>query len=246
MASIRNVIGPRVPDEELRSHRSRYATPTVLFIAAILALLVSMLLPYWTLKLDAPQFPQGLRVDAYVNRLVGSSDPLTGTNDLDQLEQLNHYVGMQSFEDGAVLERSISIAAIIVFACLLLAAIYIHSRWVVLLALPALAFPFVFLADLQYWLWNYGHNLDPRAPLASAVGEFTPKLFGPSKIAQFDTTALPGVGLILASVAALLVGIGLWYHRKAYLPLVKASETVQQQSKVSRPTLDAAAGGAAS
>ena len=53
------------------------------------------------------------------------------------------------------------------FGGLLLAAVYIHSRWVVPLVLPALLFPFVFLADLQFWLWNYGHSLDPRAPLAS-------------------------------------------------------------------------------
>lgn len=223
MAAVDTILGPRVPETELRAHRARYRRPTFFFLAAMVTLLVSMFFPYWNLDLDAPQFPQGLRVSAYINRLVGSSDPLTGADDLTQLDQLNHYVGMPSLADGAVLERTVAIAAIIVFAGLLLAAVYIHSRWVVLLVLPALVFPFVFLADLQYWLWHYGHSLDPRAPLAAAVGEFTPRLFGASRIAQFDTNATPGLGLILAFVASILVAVGLWFHRAAYKPLVEAN-----------------------
>ncbi len=212
MASLRDrILGPPVPKDELAEHAPRYRKPMLFFGVAALLLVVSLFLPYWILKLQAPQFPDGLTVSAYVNRLEG---------DVEILEGLNHYVGMPSFEHGAVLERSVSIIAIIVLAGLLLAAFFIHSRWVVLLALPALLFPLAFLADLQFWLWRYGHSLDPRAPLANAVGEFTPPIFGPAKIAQFHTLALPGPGLILAFIASVLVGFGLYHHRKAYKPLL--------------------------
>lgn len=223
MTPSSTIVGPRVPEEALRDHRARYRWPTLCFVGAMLALVASLFVPYWVLELDAPQFPQGLEVHAFVNRLVGDVDPVTKSNDLEQLDELNHYVGMPSLEDGAKLERSVSVFAIVMFAGLLLAAVYIHSRWVVPLVLPALLFPFVFLADLQYWLWNYGHSLDPRAPLASAVGEFTPHLFGPSKIAQFDTNALPGPGLLLAFLASGLVAVGLVLHRRAYRPLIEAA-----------------------
>lgn len=216
------LFGPRIPADA--QDRARYRLPTGLFMSAMLVLLVSLFFPYWVLKLDAPQFPGGLQVSAYVNRLEGHIDPVTNSNDLDQLNELNHYVGMENLEDGAPLERAVAIEAIVVFAGLLLAAVYFHSRYVVLFVLPAILFPIVFLADLQYWLWKYGHSLDPRAPLASAVGEFTPHLFGPSKIAQFNTNALPGPGLILAVIAAVLAALGLWYHRKAYRPLVLAAQ----------------------
>jgi len=176
-------------------------------------LFVSLLLPYWVLYLEAPQFPGGLTVRAYINRLAG---------DVGELEGLNHYVGLDSFESGAIFERSIAIIAIIVIGGLLLGAFFIHSRWVVLLVLPALLFPIIFVVDLQYWLWVYGNNLDPRAPLASAVGEFTPPIFGPAEIAQFDTLALPGPGYILAVIAAVLIAVGLYYHRKAYKPLIES------------------------
>ena len=215
MSVTDRILGPRVSREEMQEHAERYRLPTWLFSAAALLLMVSLLVPYWVLRLKAPQFPHGLTITAYVNRLEG---------DVGELEGLNHYVGLGSFNDAATFERSVAIAAIIVLAGLLVAALLIHSRWVLLLVAPALVFPLVFLADLQYWLWNFGHNLDPAAPLAAAVGEFTPPIFGPAEIAQFDTLALPGPGLILAFLASGLAAAGLFYHRKAYKPLIEAGK----------------------
>ena len=198
---------PEMPDKSI------YQRPKALFTAAAMVLAVSILFPYWRLRLVAPQFPKGLEIRAYVNRLEG---------DVQELEGLNHYVGLPSFEDGAVLERSVSIAGILVLAGLLVAGLMIHSQKVLFMVFPALIFPLFFLADLQYWLWNYGHSLDPRAPLADAVGEFTPPIFGPGEIAQFETTAWPGIGFIMAVIASGLTAAGLWYHRKAYKPLIDA------------------------
>lgn len=209
------VLGPRVPKELDHDERRRYQLPMWLFAGASLLLVVSSFLPYWVLRLKAPQFPDGLQVRAYINRLVG---------DVQELEGLNHYVGLRSFEDAAVFERSIAVIAIIVIALLVVAALRVHNRWVAVLVLPALLFPIAFIADLQFWLWTYGHNLDPRAPLAAAVGEFTPPVFGTAKIAQFDTLALPGIGMILAFIASGLIAVGLYYHRKAWKPLIDAAK----------------------
>ena len=211
--SVRNrILGPEIPEGLTPEEKRRYQLPTWLFAGATLLLIVSLLLPYWVLNLSAPQFPDGLRVMAYVNRLVG---------DVAELEGLNHYVGLGSFDDGAVFERSVAVVAIITISLLLVAALRIHSRWVALLVLPALVFPIVFLADLQYWLWRFGNNLDPRAPFAAAVGEFTPPILGPAEIAQFDTLALPGPGLILAFIASGLIAVGLVLHRRAWKPLIE-------------------------
>jgi hypothetical protein len=199
----------------MAEHAALYRKPSRLLAGSTLLLLISLLLPYWVLRLDAPQFPDGLTITAYVNRLEG---------DVGELEGLNHYVGLGSFEDAAVLERSVALFAIVGLALLLVAALYIHSRWVLMLTLPALLFPIVFLIDLQYWLYDFGHNLDPLAPLAAAVGEFTPPIFGPAEIAQFDTLALPGFGLLLAFVASALIAYALVLHRRAYKPLIEAME----------------------
>lgn len=217
MSVTTRILGPRVSRKGMQEHAERYRVPARLFGSAAMLLVVSLLLPYWVLKLSAPQFPKGLTITAYVNRLSG---------DVGELEGLNHYVGLGSFQDAAPFERSIAITAILMLAGLLFSALAVHSRWVLVLVLPALLFPIIFLADLQYWLWNFGHHLDPAAPLAAAVGEFTPPIFGPAEIAQFDTLALPGIGLILAFIASGLVSAGLYYHRKAYKPLIEAGEKI--------------------
>lgn len=208
---VERVLGPRIPSDELKKDRWKYSQPIAYFAIAAVLLVGSIFLPYWILRLNAPQFPDGLRVHAYVNRLEG---------DVVEIEELNHYVGMPAFDSGAVFERSIAVISIIVIAGLLLAIFFIHNRWVLLFALPALLYPLIFIGDLQYWLWNYGHSLDPKAALTGAVGEFTPPIFGPAEIAQFSTLALPGPGLVLAIAASVLVGMGLWKHRKIYKPLV--------------------------
>lgn len=215
MSVLNRVLGPRVSKEEMAKHAERYRRPARLMVVSAVLLLASLVLPYWIMTLHAPQFPDGLRVTAYVNRLEG---------DVGELEGLNHYVGLGSFEDAAVFERAIAVYAIIGLALLLLAALYIHSRWVLVLTVPALLFPLGFMVDLQYWLWDFGHNLDPLAPLAAAVGEFTPPIFGPAEIAQFDTFALPGPGLILSIVASGILAYALVLHRRAYKPLIEALE----------------------
>jgi hypothetical protein len=45
---------------------------------------------------------------------------------------------------------------------------------------------------------------------------------GTGKVGQFSTVASAGPGLILATIAALLVLVGLYLHRRAYKPLVDA------------------------
>jgi ABC-type polysaccharide/polyol phosphate export permease len=123
--------------------------PTALFLLAALLLLVSIFLPYWEMTLFAPQYPKGLVVQAYLNDVQG---------DVSEIDGLNHYIGMRPLAEAATFEKSISIIGMVVLALLVLAAVFVHSRWAALLALPALLFPVVFLLDLQYWLANFGTN----------------------------------------------------------------------------------------
>ena len=210
---LEKLIGPRVSSELLAKERQKFRRPTIFLSLAAFLLLVSIFFPYWRLKLEAPQYPQGLYVRVYINRVVG---------DVREIDELNHYIGMRSLQDAAQLERSLSVFAIVVISLLTLGAIYVHNQLAAVLSLPALLFPVIFLGDLYYWLWNYGTNLDPRAPLSSAIKPFVPPLLGVGKIGQFKTIAYWDIGLWLAFLASILIVIGLYYHRKAYKPLVDA------------------------
>jgi hypothetical protein len=212
---IKQAFGPRVPSDELQRHPGRYVLPHLFLLAAAVLLIVSIFLPYWEMTLQAPQYPEGLQVRAYLNELGPEQQ-------VQEINGLNHYIGMAKLDKAAQLEREVSIVLIVVLAALLAAGVFIHNWWAALLALPAVVFPIFFLADLQFWLYYYGHNLDPSAPLSGAIEPFTPPVLGPGKIGQFKTIAYPGAGLILATVSAGLVLIGLWLHRRAYKPLVDA------------------------
>lgn len=212
--NLERIVGPRVSAEELRTHRSRYLIPTILFVIAAGLLIASIFQPYWRLTLHAPQYPKGLHVIASLSTLEG---------DVAEIDGLNHYIGMRPLGEAATFERSIALIGIAALVLLILAAIFIHNKWVTLLALPALLFPAIFLADLQYWMANFGQNLNPSAPLSSSVKPFIPPVLFEGKIAQFSTWAQPELGLWMAIAASIVILIGLYFHRRAYKPLVDAT-----------------------
>jgi hypothetical protein len=213
MTKLDKFLGPRVSLAEMAEGRGQFLAPTLFLGAAAVLLLISIFLPYWRLVLHAPQYPQGLEVVAYLNHLEG---------DVREIDGLNHYIGMRPLGEAAQLERSLAIGAVLVLALLVAAAIYIHNQWAAFASLPALLFPVFFLGDLYLWMRNFGTNLDPRAPLSSAIKPFVPPVLGRGWVGQFSTVAYPHVGLIVAAVASLLILVGLYLHRKAYKPLVEA------------------------
>lgn len=204
------VVGPRVPIEELRGHRLRYLAPTLLFAVARVLLLVSIFVPYWSMELEAPQYPDGLLVTAYVNHLEG---------DVKEINGLNHYIGMKPLEEAAKFERASAVWLILAMFLLVEGAAFVHTKWAVLLALPAILFPAGFLMDLHFWLTTFGQHLDPQAPLSSSVKPFTPTVLGEGGIGQFKTYASAGCGLYLAAAGSMLTVIGFVFHRRAYRPL---------------------------
>ncbi|HWP40834.1 MAG TPA: hypothetical protein VNL70_07900 [Tepidisphaeraceae bacterium] len=210
MSIITRIFGPRIPPEELTRHPGRYALPTITLSAARICLLASLFLPYWHMKLEAPQYPKGLYLTAYVNRVEGH---------VREINALNHYIGMRRLEEAAPLEKTISVWAIIAMVLLVEGATFIHSRWAVLLVLPTILFPAAFLGDMYWWMREFGLNLDPHAPLSSSVKPFVPTILGIGQIGQFRTIAWMGWGLYLAWAASGLSLLALVFHRLAYKPL---------------------------
>jgi hypothetical protein len=211
---INAILGPRIPTEDLTNRRWRYTLPTAILAIARVCLLISIFLPWWHMELDAPQYPQGLFLTAYVDRLEG---------DVREIDGLNHYIGMRPLDEAAKYEKAAAVWLIIAMVLLMEAATFIHTRWAVLLAIPAVLFPAGFLLDLQFWMHNFGQNLDPTAALSSSIKPFTPTVLGEGGIGQFKTFADLGQGFYFASACSVLTIIGFVFHRRAYRPLVKQS-----------------------
>ncbi|MFI4898833.1 MAG: cytochrome C [Phycisphaerales bacterium JB059] len=219
MASlVDRFLGPRVQPSEASAHSIRYGTPGFLLLVARVLLLVSLFLPYWHMELQAPQYPDGLHMTAHLNSLTG---------DVAEIDGLNHYIGMRSLYEAAQLERTVGVFLMIAFVVMLELAAYIHTRWAALLVAPVVFFPGVFLLDLHLWMRHFGLNLDPDAPLSNAVKPFVPTAMGKGGIGQFVTIATPGVGLMLATAASVVLIAALYFHRRAYLPLLKRQKQLR-------------------
>ena len=193
----------------LRTNGKAFRLSVILFTISAILLIASIPLPYWHLRLLAPQYPDGLNVWAYINRLTG---------DVQEIDILNHYIGMRSLQEAARFERTLSIPGVIVLAFLVIITPFIRARWARFLALPALLFPVIFVSDLYFWLTYYGTNLDPYAPLSGAIKPFVPRMLGENRVGQFSTIASFDTGFYLATAASVLILAGLYFLRKAAQP----------------------------
>jgi hypothetical protein len=202
-ATVQKITSKRARSDMVGLVRRSPLRFAALVIAAGL-LVASILLPYWSITLHAPQYPGGLTVDAYTYKLTG---------DVSEVDGLNHYIGMMQLGEAAKLERTISRIAIPVIALLALASFFVVGRWRWLLAVPVIAYPIIFMVDLFIWLYYAGHSLDPNAALSSSIREFTPRILGKGVIGQFSTQATLDIGFYFVLVAAVLVVVATYRKR---------------------------------
>ncbi len=184
--------GHRVPWD-----RARWLVPA-LGVSAVALMALSFLKPWWSFTLYAPQYPKGLQLVISLTGMGG---------DVHEIDLLNHYIGMHHLADAAPTERmlagyGVAAVCVIVLALLMVAGKRLNR----LVAIPALSFPILFLADSFYWLYSFGHDLDPKAPLH--IGSFTPEMFGNGKIGQFETFAVPDIGFWIAIAGVVLAVAG--------------------------------------
>lgn len=222
---IASILGPDIdvnlPDGSKRPLND-YLFPSAIFTIAALLLVASVFVPYWKMTMTAPQYPKGLRVNVYVNHLEG---------DMREIDELNHYLGMATLDSGGQIERSVALAAILSIGLLLAASVFVHSKWAALFALPALLYPIIFVADLYYILYQFGHSIDPKSALGGAIQPFTPPIVGVGKVGQFGTIAEFQIGFYLALLTIVVILIGLYFHRRAYKPVADARKRMAEQGK---------------
>ncbi len=165
---------------------------------SLILLLAGAVLPLWSMTLHAPQYVHGLR-------LVIDGRGTQG--DVDELNELNHYIGMPPIQIEQFRETRLFFPAVAALALGLLLTVAVSWRVVRWLEVAGLwALPIVFLADLQYRLHQFGHSLAPGA--AFRLPAFTPRVIGPTVVMNFNVTAMPGPGLLLFILSAFLFTIG--------------------------------------
>lgn len=162
-------------------------------------------LPMWSFKFVAPQYPQGLELQVFLTGAQG---------DVFEIDIINHYIGMSKLEDAAINEKAFAPYSLIALSILaVMIAFCRHSKKVMRIAsLPILLFPMGFVVTFYYWLYKFGHDLNPAAPVD--ITPFTPTILGTGIIGQFKTFAVPGSGFYLACFAAGLTLLILRLHEE--------------------------------
>jgi len=175
-------------------------------IAMASALLVLVFFfPLWKIGLVAPQYPEGLNLEIWINRIGG---------DVRNINVLNHYIGMSKVEPEKIPELRWfpylfgALAGLGVLSALLGRAA-LGRLW----AASVLLFACLGLYDFYQWEYRFGHELSEDAPM-KLEDSYQPPLIGTKQILNITATSLPEVGGYAFSASALIACFVLLLSRK--------------------------------
>lgn len=189
------------------------------------AMLLSLFVfPMWNIRLGAPQYPEPLGIDIYVNGLQGESE-----FDIQNIDGLNHYIGMKTLPkpddmwEFSVFPKVVwAMAALGIVIGILgfldkVPPVFYLLWFLIMCVLGALG-----IYDFNLWLIDYGTDLDPNAILKlinpdGTPMKYNPPLIGHKKLLNFDAFSYPRAGGILLGVGMFLSLVSFFLGRKARL-----------------------------
>lgn len=182
----------------------------ILVLVASLALALAYVLPIWVIDLEAPQYPEGLGMVIRIDDVAGQKP-----NDLNNINNLNHYIGMKRIEPESIPELVIMpwLVAALMAGGLLTAALG-RRRLLYAWIGTYLVVSVVGLADFYKWEYDYGHNLDEENAIIKVPGmNYQPPLIGSKQLLNFRAHSWPGAGgwiLIGVSMVGMGVAVAEW------------------------------------
>src|ERR1035437_925312 len=186
-------------------------------------LIIVLYLPIWRIDLNAPQYPEGLDLFIFANKLDGNVDIING---------LNHYIGMKTMHTEDFIEFKILPFVISFFAALFfLVAILRNRKLMNVLFILFLSFGVISMIDFWKWEYDYGHNLNPHAAIIVPGMAYQPPLIGFKQLLNFGAYSVPDIGgwLFVVAGALLLLCVVVDYRKN------KLSLKLNSISKVMLP-----------
>ncbi len=163
----------------------RPVTRVILFIAA-LALISAYLVPLWEIQLWAPQYPEGLNMKIWVNRISGDFDIING---------INHYIGMKTIKQEMFPEFIYMQYVIgVIIALGLIPALTGRRRWLYIFLGALCLFAAFGMLDFYRWGYDYGHNLNPKAAISVPGMTYSPPIIGYKSLLNFVAYSGPDIG----------------------------------------------------
>ncbi len=180
--------------------------------------------PLWNIMLGAPQYPDPLGMNIYIDGIKGVQE-----FDLQNIDGLNHYIGMKTIPKPEEMWE-FSVFPKVILGMVILGVVlgilgffkkvsyHYFLGWLILMTVLGI----MGMYDFNNWLMDYGNNLDPNAiikvtnPDGSPMS-YKPPLIGHKKLLNFDVNSLPHVGGYLMFAGMFLTLVAYWVGRKESL-----------------------------
>ena len=184
---------------------------SIIMIIGSLLLLGLFIYPLWNIQLGAPQYPEPLGMNIYINGIKGQRE-----FDIQNIDGLNHYIGMKTLPKSSDMwEFSVfpivigSMAALGVIIGLLSFFKKVSPRWFLGWFILMTVLGILGMYDFNAWMVDYGTNVDPNAimKLQNPDGtpmSYKPPLLGHKKLLNFDAYSYPRLGGYLMGLGMLL------------------------------------------
>lgn len=171
----------------------------IIFIAAII-LLGAFLFPIWKIDLQAPQYPEGIGLRIWVNQITGLNE-----YDLNNINKLNHYIGMKEIVPSSIPELKIMpYIVLFLIAFGILVSILKNKRFLTIWLALIIILMIAGLYDFYIWGYDYGHNLNPNAPIKVPGMSYQPPLLGSKQLLNMKSISLPDIGSYFIGISFLL------------------------------------------
>lgn len=173
-----------------------------------LALIAVYFLPVWFIFLIAPQYPEGLTMNIWLNKITGQVDIING---------LNHYIGMKHIKAEMFPEFSYLIYVVGFFILFgLIVAITGRRKLLFAYLIITILGGIAAMYDFYSWGYEYGHNLDPKAAIQVPGLYYQPPLIGHKTLLNFDAYSYPASGgWIIAGVCSLFFVVWFFEWRRS-------------------------------
>jgi hypothetical protein len=195
--------------------------------AGLLMILGSLLLlglfkfPLWNIMLGAPQYPDPLGMNIFIQGIEGVSE-----FDLQNIDGLNHYIGMKKIPKPEQMWEFTAFPIVIGGMTILGVLIgflgffgKINHRWFLGWFILMTILGVLGMYDFNSWLIEYGTDLDPNAimkmtNLDGTPLTYEPPLLGSKKIMNFTAHSYPRLGAYMMFAGMMITFIAYFLGRK--------------------------------
>ncbi len=177
----------------------------ILIIIAALMIMLTFVFPLWYIDLEAPQYPEGIGLQIWINQIVGQNP-----HDLANINGLNHYIGMKEIEPESIPELKIMPYLMIFMMLFGLIAGIMGKRtlvyiWILLFVIMAA----IGMYDFYMWEYDYGHDLNPLAAIKIPGMAYQPPLIGSKMLLNFNAISMPHIATYILGFVVMLAAAAL-------------------------------------